>query len=130
MTPYELASALHQALMAGRHGEDIRHLFTDNAVTIDPNALQPHGGRKHLEEMLAGSTTGANLLKRQEYEVHQAVESGDEVVLRLTWTGRVREAAGPFAARQQLRAHIVQFIRTHEGRIREIETYDCYEPFA
>jgi ketosteroid isomerase-like protein len=131
MTPRELSTALHQALMAGRHGEDIRHLFTEDAVTIEhPNALLPRGGRKRLEEMLAGSTSGASLLTRQEYEVHQAVETDDEVVLRLTWTGHVRNAVGPFAAGQELRAHIVQFIRVHEGRIREIETYDCYEPFA
>jgi ketosteroid isomerase-like protein len=61
--------------------------------------------------------------------VHQAIESGDEVVLRLTWTGEVRKAAGPFAKGQTLRAHIVQSIRTRDGRIAEIETYDCYEPF-
>lgn len=131
MTPRELATALHAALMAGQHGEDIRHLFTDDAVTIEhPNALQPRGGRRHLTEMLAGSTAGARLLERQEFDVHQTVEAGDEVVLRLTWTGELNEAVGPFAAGQQLRAHIVQFIRTTGGRISEIETFDCYEPFA
>ena len=84
--------------MAGRHGEEIRHLFTDDAVTVEhPNALKPRGATMGLEEMLAGSTAGARLLTRQAFEVHQVVENGDEVVVRLTWAGQVREAAGPFA---------------------------------
>lgn len=130
VSPLELALSLHDDLMAGRHGEHLRYLFTADALTIEhPNPLKPRGGAMRLEEMLAGSTAGATLLKRQKYEVHQAVENGNEVVLRLTWTGEIGVDAGRFAAGQQLRAHIVQFIRTHEGRIREIETYDCYEPF-
>ena len=130
MSPHDAATALHDLLTAGRHGDDIRHLFTDDAMTIThPNLLEPRGGTRRLEDMLAGSTAGASLLASQTFEVHQAVESGDKVVLRLTWTGVVREAAGPFAKGQTLRAHIVQFARTWEGRLAQIETYDCYEPF-
>lgn len=129
MSALELARCLHEALESGRHGEDLRPLFADDAVTIEhPNLLKPKGARMQLEEMLAGSSAGAELLEWQRYDIHQAVEQEDEVVLRLTWTGMVARDAGPFTKGQELRAHIVQFIRTRDGRIREIETYDCFEP--
>lgn len=130
MSALELAQSLHEALESGRHGEDLRPLFADDAVTIEhPNLLKPTGARMQLEEMLAGSSAGAELMARQRYDIHQAVENDDEVVLRLTWTGVVARDVGPFIKGQELRAHIVQFIRSRHGRIREIETYDCFEPF-
>lgn len=50
----ELAQCLHQALASGRHGEDLRPLFADDAVTIEnPNLPRPRGARMQLEEMLA-----------------------------------------------------------------------------
>lgn len=130
MSALELARSLHEALVAGHHGEDLRPLFTDDAVTIEhPNLLNPDGATMQLEEMLAGATAGARLLARQRYDVHQAIDRDEEAVLRLSWTGVVARDAGPFAEGQELCAHIVQFIRTRDGRIHEIETYDCYEPF-
>jgi ketosteroid isomerase-like protein len=126
----ELATSLHAALEAGLHGEDLRSLFTEDATTIEhPNQLRAKGAVLGVEEMLAGSVAGANLLEWQKFEVHQVVEHGLEVVLRVTWTGCVRSAVGPFHAGQVLRAHMVQFVRTRQSRIHQIETYDCYEPF-
>lgn len=82
----------------------------------------------NLRRCWPAPSAGAELLEWQRYDIHQAVEQEDEVVLRLTWTGMVARDAGPFTKGQELRAHIVQFIRTRDGRIREIETYDCFEP--
>jgi hypothetical protein len=80
--------------------------------------------------MLAASTTGTNLLTRQCYEVHWLREIENTVVARLTWRGVIAHDAGPLRAGQELAAHIAQFIQIRDGRIVEIETYDCYEPFA
>ena len=51
------------------------------------------------------------------------------VVARLTWTGEVARDAGPFHEGQRLTAHIAQFAEVEGGRIRSIETFDCYEAF-
>ncbi|RJT96572.1 nuclear transport factor 2 family protein [Arthrobacter frigidicola] len=126
----KLATALHAALEAGQHGEALRSLFNQDATTVEhPNQLRASGAVLGVEEMLAGSVAGASLLQWQKFDIHQIVENGAEVVLRVTWTGSVRAAVGQFKAGQVLRAHMVQFIRTRNGRIHQIETYDCYEPF-
>lgn len=130
MTPLGLASALHAALQAGLHGEDLRRYFTEDATTLEhPNQLRASGATLDVEGMLAGSIAGASLLEWQKFEVHQVVELEREVVLRVTWTGCVRSAVGPFRTGQVIRAQMVQFVRTRQGRIHQIETYDCYEPF-
>jgi ketosteroid isomerase-like protein len=129
-TPATIARALHDALEAGVHGDDLRQLFTHDAVTIEhPNRIKPEGARTPLEQMIAGSTAGATLLASQRYAVHDAREIGDLAILRLTWTGVVAADVGPFAAGQEITAHIAQFVETRDGQIAKIETYDCYEPF-
>ena len=82
-----------------------------------------------LEQMLAASQAGAKLLAQQTYTVRHELEQGNLAILRLTWTGVIRSAVGPFREGQQLTAHIAQFIETRDGRIASIETFDCYEPF-
>lgn len=130
-TPLATARALHAALEAGRHGEALRALFTEDACTIEhPNLVKPRGGKLPLEEMLTASTAGAGLLSSQRYDVHSAIELDESVVLRLTWTGVVASAVGPFRAGQVLTAHIAQFIKVRDSRVSFIETFDCYEPFA
>jgi ketosteroid isomerase-like protein len=130
-SPAGIARALHAALEAGTHGDDLRPLFTDDAVTIErPNRLKPNGATSTLAAMIANSSAGAGMLSSQRYDIHDAVESGDIAILRLTWTGTIARDIGPFHAGQELVAHIAQFIRTRDGRVASIETYDCYEPFA
>lgn len=79
--------------------------------------------------MLAASQKGAQLLAKQTYTVRHELEQGNLAILRLTWTGVIRSAVGPFREGQTLTAHIAQFIETRDGRISSIETFDCYEPF-
>lgn len=123
--------ALYAALEAGQHGEALRPLFTDDAVTIEhPNFIKPAGSRLPLDQMLAASTVGAGLLAAQRYQVHSAIAHGELAIVRLTWTGTLSRDAGSFRAGQVLTAHLAQFIDTRGGRIARIETYDCYEPVA
>ncbi len=120
---------LHAALEAGAHGEELRELFTEDAVTVErPNVLKPAGAVTPLEKMLAASSAGAGLLERQRYDVAEVMERGDTVAVRLTWTGVIARDAGPLRAGQILTAHIAQFAVVRDGRIDSIETYDCYEP--
>jgi len=123
-------TTLHEALTAGRHGEDLREFFTPDATTTEhPNALNPRGRTSTLAEMLAASEAGTGLLAWQRYDAHTLAEHGTTVVARLTWTGEVARDAGPFREGQRLTAHIAQFAEVEGGRIRSIETFDCYEAF-
>jgi hypothetical protein len=79
--------------------------------------------------LLQAATLGAELLSKQHYEVHSAIEHGDLAILRLTWSGTVASDVGSFSAGQELTAHVAQFIHCRWGKIASIETFDCYEPF-
>jgi ketosteroid isomerase-like protein len=130
MTATDILHGLHRALEQGASGDALRQHFTDDAVVTEyPNRIRPSGGTLDLPALLADSERGAGLLRRQRYDVHELHEAGDGVIARLTWTGEVGAAVGPFSAGQILTAHIAQFVRTREGRIASIATYDCYEPF-
>jgi ketosteroid isomerase-like protein len=121
---------LHSALEAGKHGEELRALFTPDAVTIErPNLLKAAGATTDLEGMLSASTKGASILAKQSYDVHSSIEQGPLAIVRLTWTGEIARDVGSFRRGQLVRAHIAQFIETRDDRIARIETYDCYEPF-
>jgi ketosteroid isomerase-like protein len=123
MDPASLATSLHRALEAGESGPALRRHFTADAVTVEhPNLIKPTGARTPLTEMLANSRKGADLLSSQKYDVHSAQVCGDTAILRLTWTGVLRDG-------KQLVAHIAQFVDTRDGLISSIETFDCYEPF-
>ncbi|MFI9815985.1 nuclear transport factor 2 family protein [Saccharothrix variisporea] len=128
--PVAVATSLLRALEAGRHGEDLRAHFAPTATTTEhPNRLKPEGAHTALDGMLAASAVGAGLLARQRYDVHSALAVGDTAILRLTWTGVIAQDTGPFRRGTELVAHIAQFVRTADGVITSIETYDCYEPF-
>jgi len=42
----------------------------------------------------------------------------------------VGEAVGPFAAGQELVAHIAQWLEVRDGRVARLESWDCYEPMG
>ena len=124
------ALAIFTALEQGRHGEQLRHLFTPDAVTIEhPNRITPRGATRAIDEIIAGSVAGASLLARQRFDIHHTDVVGDTVIVRLTWTGTVRADAGALTAGQVITAHIASFITVRDGLISRIETFDCYESF-
>jgi len=130
-TAKNVVRSFYTAIEEGCHGDQLAAFLAPGARTIErPNALVPTGRVSDRTTMLANSTTGAGLLVSQTYRVRSLVEVDGTVAARLTWTAVVAQDAGPFAAGQQLTAHIAQFIRVRDGLIEEIETYDCYEPFT
>ncbi len=127
----DIVTTFYTAIEEGRHGEDLGDLLAPDVTTIErPNALVPTGRVSDRAAMLAASSAGAGLLASQHYDVHWIREVDDTVAVRLTWRGVVAQDAGPFHQGQELTAHIAQFVHVRDGMIAEIETYDCYEPFA
>jgi ketosteroid isomerase-like protein len=129
-SPLAIARALHAALEAGAHGEQLRDFFTADARTLEhPNLIKPSGATADLARMLEASKAGAGLLSRQTYELRSGIEHEDTAILRVVWTGVIARDLGKFRAGQMLKAYIAQFVQVRDGRIACIETYDCYEPF-
>lgn len=127
----ETLRSFYVAIEAGRHGDALSSFLHPDACTIErPNALMPQGRVSDRDAMLAASTAGAGVLASQHYEVRSLDELDDGVVAaRLHWSGVIAADVGPFRAGARLTAHIAQFVRFRDGRIVEIETFDCYEPF-
>ncbi|WP_110589181.1 nuclear transport factor 2 family protein [Microbacterium suaedae] len=121
---------LHRILESGRVGEGLRDLFHSDAEVIEhPHALKPNGHRSGLDQLIAASVTGAGMLRSQSYEELSAIADEEHVSVRVRWSGVVAAEVGPFAAGQELIAHVAQFATVVGGRILRLETYDCYEPF-
>jgi hypothetical protein len=130
MTALELITRLHQAIEAGEVGDGLLPLWADDGLTTEyPNLISPRGAKHNLTEMREASQRGAGLLASQAYRVFEAHDLGDMAILRLTWTGVVAIAVGPFEEGHVLTAHIAQFVRSRGDKLISIATYDCYEPF-
>jgi hypothetical protein len=130
-SPCEIVRRLHAALEAGKRGDELRPLLTQDAVTTErPNLLKPRGATASLSEMVEASKRGADLLEQQSYDVLWAADVGNMAILRLKWTGVIARTVGPFHAGQVLTAHVAQFVATRDERVASIETFDCYEPFS
>jgi hypothetical protein len=131
MSPCEVLRRLHEALAAGKHGDELRAFFTEDAVTKEhPNLTKPRGATANLSQILEASKRGAGLLEKQTYDVFSAIDVGNMAIVRLKWTGVVARSVGPFRQGQVLTAYIAQFVETRGDRVASIETFDCYEPLS
>jgi ketosteroid isomerase-like protein len=131
LSPCEIARRLHAALEAGKHDDELRPLFTDDAVTTEhPNLLKPTGATADLSQMLEASKRGAGLLEKQSFEVLWATDVGNTAILRLKWSATIARTVGSFRRGQVLTAFVAQFVETRDDRIASIETFDCYEPVS
>jgi ketosteroid isomerase-like protein len=97
-------------------------------ITEHPNAINPRGAVRDRDAATAGFLAGKQLLATQTMEVHELLVSGDRVAVRATWRGAVRAGTDALAPGAELVAHIAAWLTVVDGRIREHETFDCYEP--
>ncbi|MFJ7044777.1 nuclear transport factor 2 family protein [Streptomyces sp. NPDC101112] len=118
----------HQAVSRFAPDEELAAFFHPDAVhTQLPNALFPDGTVRTLPDLIAASRQGRSMLADQHFEVINAVVSGAQVALEVTWSGTLAVPVGDLAAGQVLRAHIATFLEFRDGRITAQRNYDCYE---
>lgn len=96
-------------------------LHPDVRIVERPNALNPEGTVRDRDAVVAGFLAGKQLLAEQAIEVEELVVASDRVAVRATWRGSLRDGS-------ELVAHIAAWLTVADGRIREHETFDCYEP--
>jgi ketosteroid isomerase-like protein len=97
-------------------------------ITERPNAINPSGTVRDRDAVVAGFVAGKALLAAQAIEILELVVSGDRVAVRAIWRGTVGDGAAGLPAGAQLIAHIAAWLTVVDGRIREHETFDCYDP--
>ena len=98
-------------------------LHEDIQVIEHPNPMNAAGDVRDREHMLNGFVAGKELLASQSIDLHEILADGDRVAVRATWRGTTKDGL-------ELVAHIAGWLRVADGRIREHETFDCYEPFT
>ncbi|WP_216677787.1 nuclear transport factor 2 family protein [Streptomyces sp. MNP-20] len=130
-SPTDIAVRYHRAVGAGATGDALAAFFTADAVHRElPNLLFPKGVVRDLPGILEAAEAGRGTLRRQTYDVRNAVACGDKVALEVEWTGELAVPLGGLPAGHVLRAHIAAFLDFRDGRISGQRNYDCYEPPA
>ena len=97
-------------------------------VTERPNVLNPRGVVRDRDTVIAGFLAGKQLLAGQTIELLELLVSGNRVAVRATWRGTIAEGTDALAPGAELVAHLAAWLTVADGRIREHETFDCYEP--
>jgi ketosteroid isomerase-like protein len=97
-------------------------------ITEHPNAINPGGTVRDRDAAITALIAGKGLLATQAIDLHELVVSGDRAAVRATWRGTIAERTNALAAGTELVAHIAAWLTVVDGRIREHETFDCYEP--
>ena len=103
-------------------------LHPDVRVIEHPNAINPRGAVRDREALVAGFLAGKALLAAQSIDILELLVSAERAAVRATWRGTIRNGTGGLAAGTELVAHIAAWLTVEGGRIREHETFDCYEP--
>jgi ketosteroid isomerase-like protein len=99
-------------------------------ITEHPNAINPRATVRDRDGAVAAFAAGKSLLSAQAFDVLEAVASGERVAVRATWRGTIGTGTDALPAGTQLVAHVAAWVTVADGRIREHETFDCYEPAA
>jgi len=124
----ELARRYLGALEAGAVGDELAAFFTADVVQEEfPNRLVPAGARQDLTALLDGAVRGQKVMRRQQYQLVSAVESGDVVVLEVQWIGTLAVPLGSLPAGGDMRARFAVFLEYRGDRIAKQRNYDCFE---
>ena len=96
-------------------------------IVEHPNAINPRGTVRDRDTAVAALVAGKRLLSAQAFDLHEVVVSGDRVAVRATWRGTIGEGTEALPSGTELVAHVAAWLTVADGRIREHETFDCYE---
>lgn len=126
-----IVRGLISAIERGAPGRTLAAYFDPDAEQVEyPSAMNPAGGSRGLEAVLAGAEVGGRMLASQSYAVHEVIGVGDVAAVRLTWRARTAIELPGLPAGSELTAHIAQFYEFRDGRVLRLRSYDCYEPFG
>jgi hypothetical protein len=79
--------------------------------------------------MQARSERGQAIVRWQRYEVINAFESANTVVLEVNWSATFNVAVGSLQPGGTMRARFAVFLDFAGDKIRHQRNYDCFDPF-
>jgi ketosteroid isomerase-like protein len=130
--PEENLSIARQYLKSIESGAPSSELagFFDPEVIVEifPSSFFPKGSRSNLEGIRAAAERGRKVMSSQNYDVTNAIASGDQVVMEVAWTGTLSVAFQSIPVGGQMRAHFAMFLSFRNGKIIHQRNYDCYDP--
>jgi ketosteroid isomerase-like protein len=126
----DIAKEYLARMSAGAGPEELEEFFAPDVVQEEfPNRLLPNGATRDLQALKEGRARGNALLSAERFELVNAVARDEQVAVEVIRTATVRQAVGPFAAGQILRARFAVFMEFRDGRIVRQRNYDCFDPW-
>jgi ketosteroid isomerase-like protein len=129
-TRHDLAKAYLEAVEGGATGDVLAAFFAPDVIQEEfPNRLVPTGARRGLAALLDGASKGQQVMQSQQYQILNAIESGDAVALEVQWTGTLAVPLGSLPVGGQMRARFAVFLEFRGDLIALQRNYDCFEPW-
>ena len=117
-----------QALEQGKP-ELASSLFAADIEQIEyPNLLKPQGDRRDRAALAADGKKGLQILRRQSYEIKNAIAEDDRVALEVFWQGELAIDLAGLKAGDVMTAHSAMFLDFVDGKISRQRNYDCFPP--
>jgi ketosteroid isomerase-like protein len=103
--------------------------YAPDVVQVEyPNALKPKGDRRDKAALRRDAERGRMLLQRQRYEILNAVETDDELAVRVLWEGVLAVDVGPRSAGHSIQVASAMFFRFRGDTVVEQHNYDSVLP--
>ena len=126
----EIVKKYLAAIEEGATGDALAAFYAPEVVQEEfPNRLVPNGARRDLAALLEAAERGQKVLRAQRYEILNAIENGNTVVLEVRWTGTLAVPVSSIPVGGDMRARFAVFIELRDGKIVRQRNYDCFEPF-
>lgn len=118
------------ALSSGASSEEIEHFYTPDIIQEEfPNRFSPNGAVRDLAALRDAGERGRLAMSRQNFELLNAVASGDQVAAEVQWIGVLATPVGSLPAGGEMRARFALFLEFREGKIARQRNYDCFDPW-
>ena len=119
-----------KALKAGKSGNELAIFFHPDIIQTElPNRLNPKGVTNNASQILERIEKSKKLLKAQNYEIDNAIATGDTVALQISWSGVVSVSVSTLSVGQTMRGHFAMFLQFQNGQIIKQTNYHCFDDF-
>jgi ketosteroid isomerase-like protein len=124
------AKAFLAAIAAGAPVDVVAGFYAPDVVQEEfPNRLVPNGAKRDLAALRAAHSKGRQVISAQNFEVVNAVATGNCVAIEAIWTGTLAIGLGSLKPGDKMRARFAQFFEFRDGLIVRQRNYDCFEPW-
>lgn len=119
-----------EAVASGESFEKIFDFYAPGVVIQElPNRIAPNGRVRRAADIRTAYEQGRKIMRTQTYNVQRVVEAGDEVAVKLEWTGILAVPVMSLPAGSEMKAFVAMFLTIRDGKIISQRNYDCYPPF-